>query len=72
MTAIDITYSSYAEPVNGIRVGRTYKFKKAKTGYVYSDGDNEVAITLEDAKALFSPIKGSWEDVLKTTKKVEE
>ena len=72
MTTTKIMYSSYAEPINGIRVGRAYDFGKNKSGYFYSDGDTEVAIELEDAKALFSPVDKTWDEVLKapTTKKV--
>lgn len=71
MTDIAITYSSYAEPPKGIKVGRIYQLGKDTKGYFISDVHNVKYMNIENIKTLFAPIEKSWEDVLTVKKNTE-
>lgn len=68
----EIKYTSFAMPPYGIKLDKTYLFGKDSKGYFYSDAKEKNYFTLEEIKALFSPVEKTWDEVLKvsnTTKK---
>ena len=68
MNTISITYSSFATAPDGVRVGRVYGFGKDKTGTFINDVHGNQYMDINDIKALFTPIDGTWEEVLGTKK----
>lgn len=68
----EIKYTSFAMPPYGIKLDKVYLFGKDSKGYFYSDAKEKNYLTLEEIKALFSPVEKKWDEVLKvsnTTKK---
>ena len=63
----EIKYTSFAMPPYGIKLDKVYLFGKDSKGYFYSDAKEKNYLTLEEIKALFSPIEKKWDEILKVS-----
>lgn len=65
---VDIIYSCFALPPDGIKANTKYSFDKDSKGYFVADAKSKVYMDLATIKMMFSPIDNTWEDVLKVQK----
>lgn len=65
---MNIKYSSFAFPPYDIKVNKIYKLGHDENGYFFNVGKNKQYLDLNEFKALFTPVDGKWDDVVKTNK----
>lgn len=65
---IEIKYSSFAAAPDGIKIDKLYSFGQDSKGYFYSDSKSRTYLDLDEIKAIFTPVKSSWDSVLRNTK----
>ena len=65
----EMIYSSVATPPNGVMLTKKYILSKNSVGYYYTVDKEKIYQDIELIKMLFSPIEGTWDEVLKPTVK---
>ena len=69
---VEVRYSSPAYPPYNIKVNKVYSFDKDSKGYFLLDVKNKIYMELDEIKMLLSPIDGTWDEILKTSKNVKK
>lgn len=61
-----IIYTCPAVPPDGIVLSKVYEFGKDKKGFFYADKVKKVYAELKWIKMLFSPVEGTWDDIIRS------